>query len=303
MQTNLFLKPKTAFEINGRIEKLLKDLGNPDPPIRLLDVRELLKLDLGYYSTSNHSWLSEKVHQLKVAGKQVISEPTSILSVVKNLGLKGVLLSDRRRILLDEDVPGAKHRWNEAHEITHDVLPWHEGIAHGDPETTLSPGCHEQVEAEANYGAGRLLFLGHRFESVARSSPLSVATIQSVHKAYGNTMTTALWRLVELSLDACFGLVSAHPRVATAGDGDIRYFIRSPRFLAEFPSIGAHMAFNEVRIRCYGRRGPIGSGTFMLKDSRGDSREFEFECFYNGYDALTAARCVGTRTGAIALPG
>ena len=302
MQTNHFLKPKTVLEINGRIEKLLKDLGNPDPPIRLVDVRELLKLDLRYYSTSNHSWLSEKVHQLKVAGKQVISEPSSILSVVKNLGLKGVLLSDRRRILLDEDVPKPKHRWNEAHEITHDVLPWHEGIAHGDPETTLSPGCHEQIEAEANYGAGRLLFLGQRFESVARSSPLSISTIQSIRTSYGNTMTTALWRLVELSLDACFGLVTGHPRGAAHGDGAIRYFIRSPRFITEFPAVVAGAAFQEVRTRCFGRRGPIGSGSFALDDSRGDSREFEFECFFNGHDALTIARCAGTRKGIIVVP-
>jgi hypothetical protein len=122
----------------------------------------------GYYSTDDDSWLQEKIHQMKVAGKQVIAQPSLILTVVKNLGLKGVLLSERRRILLDSEVPKPKHRWNEAHEITHDLLPWHDGIAHGDPDTTLSPACHEQVESEANYGAGRLLFLGGTFEEVLR---------------------------------------------------------------------------------------------------------------------------------------
>ena len=175
MQTNLILKPQTAQEINERIERLLKDLGNPKPPLQLSHVRHLLKLDLGYYSTSNHSWLGEKLHQLKVAGKQVISHPTTILSVVKSLGLKGVLLSEKRRILLDEEVPKPKHRWNEAHEITHDLLPWHEDIAHGDPETTLSPGCHALIEAEASYGAGRLLFPGPAFAAVARASPPPIA--------------------------------------------------------------------------------------------------------------------------------
>lgn len=69
MQTNRLLHPKTAQAIDLRVEKLLKDLGNPEPPLSLTDVRKLLKLDLGYYSTDDDSWLREKIHQMKVAGK------------------------------------------------------------------------------------------------------------------------------------------------------------------------------------------------------------------------------------------
>lgn len=286
MQTNLILKPQTAEEINERVERLLRDLGNPKPPLQLSHVRELLKLDLGYYSSSNHSWLGDKLHQLKVAGKQVISHPTTILSVVKSLGLKGVLLSEKRRILLDEEVPKPKHRWNEAHEITHDLLPWHDDIAHGDPETTLSPGCHELIEAEANYGAGRLLFLGKEFEEVARASPLTIATVKAVKKTYGNTLTTGLWRLVELSVDPCFGLITGHPRNATGLD-DVKYFIRSPRFTSEFANISGAAIFHAIVPQCFGRKGPVGDGSIQLTNGRGELWEFEFECFYNGYDALT----------------
>src|SRR5258706_8791101 len=111
MQTNTILNPKTASAIDERIEKLLKDLGNPSPPLCLEDVRRLLNLDLGYYSSDNDSWLSEKIHQMKVAGKQIIERPTAILEVVRSLALKGVLLAERRRILLDSEVPGPKPRW------------------------------------------------------------------------------------------------------------------------------------------------------------------------------------------------
>jgi hypothetical protein len=121
VQTNILLSAQTAAAIDIRVEKLLKDLGHPAPPLCLADVRHLLKLDLGYYSVADTSWLKEKIHQLKVAGKQVLSEPATILAVTKSLGLKGVLLVDRRRILLDTDVAQPKLRWNEAHEITHDV--------------------------------------------------------------------------------------------------------------------------------------------------------------------------------------
>ncbi len=288
MQINKLLNPTTAHTIDQRVEKLLKDLGNPPPPLHLDDVRTLLKLDLGYYSSDDDSWLREKIHQMKVAGKQVLERPSTILSVVRNLGLKGVLLAEKRRILLDREVPEPKQRWNEAHEITHDFVPWHEGIAHGDPETTLSPACHELIEAEANYGAGRLLFLGGAFVETVRSSHVNFALVHSLNKTYGNTMTTTLWRVVEASLDASFGLVTTHPRYSTSvAEEDIRYFIRSPKFATEFASVPADVVFSEIRARCRGRKGPIGEGQFTLIDDRGDSHQFLFQSFFNGHDALT----------------
>ncbi len=302
MQTNRLLNPKTAAAIDLRIEKLLKDLGNPSPPLSLADTRKLLKLDLNYYSSDDDSWLREKVHQMKVAGKQVIERPSLILSVVKSLGLKGVLLADRRQILLDKEVPKPKHRWNEAHEITHDILPWHDGIAHGDPETTLSPACHAQVEAEANYGAGRLLFLGKHFDEVLKSSLCDFSLVHELHGRFGNTMTTTLWRVVELSTESSFGLVTKHPRSATGEvSEDIRYFIKSPTFAAQFSKVRAASLFREVRARCFGRRGPIGHGEFPIQDDAGDEHDFCFESFFNGHDALTFGRCQSKKRPRIVL--
>jgi hypothetical protein len=291
LQQNRILHPKTAEAIDSRVEKILKDLGHPKPPLSLADVRTLLKLDLGYYSSDDDSWLKEKIHQMKVAGKQVLEQPTLILNVVKSLGLKGVLLAEKRRILLDKEVPKPKHRWNEAHEITHDLLPWHDGIAHGDPETTLSPACHEQVESEANYGAGRLLFLGGSFEEVLRSSPCEFKLVEALHAQYGNTLTTTLWRVVELSIDPCVGLVTCHPRKASGVDADdIKYFIRSSAFMTEFAAVTAASLFNVVKGKCFGRRGPLGDGEFPLSNARGESVDFCFETFFNGHDALTLVR-------------
>jgi len=292
LQKNILLSEETAASVNARVEKILKDLGNPKPPLRLEDARALLKLDLKYYSIADSSWLTEKIHQLKVAGKQVLSAPSTILAVTKSLGLKGVLLVDHRRILLDTDVAKPKLRWNEAHEITHDILPWHEGIAHGDPETTLSPSCHEQIEAEANYGAGRLLFCGGTFIEVVRSSELTFSFVQQLHKAYGNTMTTTLWRVVEATHLCAFGIVSVHPATATGFfDSDVRYFIRSAKFIAECSTTEINKLFAFVRVNCHGRKGPIGKGIFQVCDDRGELREFRFETFWNGHDALTIGCC------------
>jgi hypothetical protein len=256
------------------------------------DVRTLLKLDLGYYSTGNTSWLQEKIHQLKVAGKQVLSKPSTILAVTRRLGLKGILLVQQRRILLDTDQPKPKLRWNEAHEITHDVLPWHEDLAHGDPEQMLLPSCHEQIEAEANYGAGRLLFCGQEFIDRVRSSSLSFELIKDLTGIFGNTMTTTLWRIVEATNHSAFGFISVHPANAAGNtEDDIRYFISSPKFASQFKSISITDVFLDICSQCHGRRGPIGQGNCVIADDNGVAHQFMFETFWNSHDALTFAHC------------
>lgn len=39
---------------------------------------------------------------------------------------RALYIPDRKRILLDQSQPKPKLRWNEAHEVDHSILPWHE---------------------------------------------------------------------------------------------------------------------------------------------------------------------------------
>ena len=57
----------------------------------------------------------------------------------------------------------------------HSIIPWHDGMMLGDNTQTLLPLCHEQMEAEANYVAGRLLFMGERFKLEASDSAVFLA--------------------------------------------------------------------------------------------------------------------------------
>lgn len=155
MPDNIILSPQTAASIDRQVDKVLRDLGMPEPPLSLDLVRDRLELDLGYYTSGDDSWLREKLHRMKLAGKQVWNRPGLMLDAVKKFSLKALYLPDRKRILIDGDLPPVKQRWAEGHEIAHSLLPWHDGVALGDENTTLSPECHAQVEAEANYGSGR----------------------------------------------------------------------------------------------------------------------------------------------------
>lgn len=289
---NQFLNDRTANDIDRRVAKILKDLDNPQPPLRLEDVRYLLNLDLKYYSSTNDGILQETLHRLTMSGKQLLNRPSLLVDAIKKFDLKALWQPDCKRILLDSELPTLKQRWAEAHEIGHSILDWHAPMTHGDQKQTLSHTCHQQLESEANFAAGRIVFLRDRFADELFSSSLNLESIRTLSKNYGNTITSGLWRTIE-SLDIpAFAMISEHPRQIQVEDNPIRYFIRSPRFAREFSNAEAVSQFERLTSFCRSCNGPIGESEFVLIDDNGDEHVFFIECFFNRYDALTLATCI-----------
>lgn len=289
------LKPRTAADIEGQVAKILKGLGNPRPPIDLRLVRELLKLDQGFYSTTDHGLLRETISRLKISGQQVLKRPTLLADAVRALSLKALYLPDQKRILLDNDLPVLKHRWNEAHEIGHDIIPWHAGMIFGDSTVTLTPACHEAMEAEANYAAGQLLFMAGQFVEQADAIDPSIREIQRLSNAFGNTMTSTLWRFVENAHNErpMIALITGHPHPSRRKPefdlaNPCRYCIPSPTFRQRFAGVTEVDLF-QVLVGYVGsqRGGPLGEGDVELRDDNGDRHLFSFETFFNGHEALT----------------
>ncbi|MGE5562441.1 MAG: ImmA/IrrE family metallo-endopeptidase [Bacillota bacterium] len=292
---NVALDQRTIRDIDEQVAKVLRGLGNPAPPIDLRLVRELLKLDQGYYSTTDDGLLRETFSRLKIAGVQVLKRPTILKDAVTQLSLKALYLPDQKRILIDQDLPKLKHRWNEAHEIGHDIIPWHGGMMLGDTEQTLTPTCHEIMEAEANYAAGQLLFLASRFEAEATSEAPSLDLVRRLSGTYGNTMTSTLWRLAEQAHGdrPIVALVTGHPHPAKRkSDFDAanpcRYCIHSPQFRERFGHLTEPQLF-EVVAAYVGRQGGgmLGHDEVELADRAGERHVFWFETFFNRYEALT----------------
>lgn len=305
MARNLILSTRTSNDIDSRVERVLRGLGHPQPPLRLDDVRELLKLDLAFYTSNDPGLAREAISRIRVAAVQIYNRPTLILDAVKKFSLKALYLPDRKRIMLDSAVPLLKHRWNEAHEIGHSLIPWHQDMMHGDNESTVSRQCAEQIEAEANYAAGRLLFLRDRFVVEARSSSPSLQSVIDLKNIYGNTLSTTLYRFVESVGDETpvVGLMSCHPHVdRRPADFDpvrpCRHLIQSAAFNARFSRISEVELFNAVSTYCGRQKGGLlGERELILTDDNGDSHRFFFETFFNRYDALT----LGVYLGAEAL--
>lgn len=286
---NILLERRTVDDIDEVVAKVLRDLNTPEPPLQLETVRDLLALDRAYYSSTDTDLLQETVHRLRVGTKQVIKRPALLLDVVTKRQLKALWIPDRMRILIDSELPSAKQRWGEAHEIGHSIVPWHDAMMHGDHKRTLSVACEELLEAEANYAAGRLLFLRDAFDARLFSSPVAFDSVKAISKEFGNTMTSTLWRVIETLQVPAFGLVSEHPKAASAEPGTppVRYFLRSPGFVQQFPGVTPASLFKAVKRITWGNRGPIGAGELYLADVTGVDHMFFAEVFFNGYDALT----------------
>jgi hypothetical protein len=286
---NTFLDVRTARDIDAVVSKILSGLGNPAPPLNLDDVRALQQLDRQYYSSVDDGPLREFISKAYIGAKQVFFRPTLILDIVRKRSLKALYLPDRKRILIDSAEPKLKWRWNETHEIIHAGVPWHQEAMFGDTEVTLSPSCHEQIEAQANFGAGRLLFFQNQLRDFISLSTPNFALVEAIKKRYGNTLTSSLWRMIEALDVPAMGLVGPPPwKVVATGTEPCRYFIRSTTFIEQFTNVTEQHACDLLRTcSSYRCGGPIADDDVVLVDDNGQKHIFHLESFFNRHEALT----------------
>lgn len=296
-------------EISGQVQRILRDLGNPEPPLNLADVRSLLSLDLRYYRSTDPGLIAELTHRFNLLARKTIPDlGRHLVSALAKSKLYAFWVPDSARILLDQDVPVAKHRWIEAHEITHSVTPWHKGFLLGDNRQTLDPACHAILEAEANYGAARLLFLQDRFAADARDLSLDFQSVRQLADRYNNSIVSTFWRTVEERNpgQAVLGLISVHPHHAEVGAHDgpepWRYFIRSALFRTQFANVAPEDVFGLVARHASRRRtGPILLADDILPDATGRMFEFRMESFSTKHALLTIGFPLRERAPAVAV--
>lgn len=294
-------------DIRAQVDRILRDLGNPEPPLHLPDVRALLAIDLQYYRSSDPGLIAELTHRFKVFARKSIPDlGRHLLSALSKSQLCAFWLPESSKILVDADVPAPKHRWLEAHEIIHSVTPWHRKFLLGDNHQTLDPACHASLEAEANYGAGRLLFMQDRLAAEARDLTLSFESIKLLSKRYHNSIVATFWRAVEdrNPEQPVFGMVSVHPRHTDIGQHNgpnpWRYYIRSLAFQTHFSAIGPQDTFGLVSLYSSNKRtGPVFSAMHVLRDTNGDDWEFQIESFSTKHAVLTLGFPVRRQSGLV----
>lgn len=287
----------TANAISKQIEMVICDLGDPEPPLRLDHVRHLLTLDRHYYSSDDHSLFARAFHKMTIAGKQLINRPGLIKDVISKRKLRALWEPDSRQIFIDSQLPDPKKRWAEAHEIGHSLCDWHQTFLHGDQKQTLSLACHIQIEAEANFAAGQLLFLGGDFVDRWLSTEQDLKALQSLQKTYQNSLTTTMWKAIECSDVSAFGLICQHPRYSDQSLPLVDHVIHSELFSKQFSSSGPDTLFTAIKsVTGYRRRGPVGEGEIGLIDDNGLERPFLVQLFNNSYQTLAFGRSLVVRS-------
>lgn len=291
--SNIRLSTGTVDEIDKQVSKILRGLGNPEPPLDLDAVYKLQELDPQFYKTSEDGVVRETISRVKVGAKLIFENPIRIWHAITKADLKALYIPSQRRILIDGNLHELKIRWNGAHEIGHSILEWHQDYTQGDDQFTLLPFFQEQIEAEANFAAGRLLFLQDRFGHEIKGVRHSLTGLQKIGKTFGNSWTSTLYRTVETLDVPAFAVIGSHPHHST--DETVRHFVCSPAFEAFFPGFAETEAESILRGYCkWTKRGPLGESEFSLTDAIGDKHKFVIESFgiYQG-DVLTLAQYAG----------
>jgi Zn-dependent peptidase ImmA (M78 family) len=264
-----------AKAIESRVDRLLKDLGRPKPPVNLVQVRAIQKLDVRYYSLSNPDFLDRMAHKMRVAGKVIA--PIRLWQAFKQMALKAALLPDAKKILIDDDLHDIKKRWAEAHEITHDLLDWHAGYMYGDSEVELLPSCQDMMEAEANLGAGLLLFPRYYLDDYLSGKEPLMNVALALAEESGNSITAAGWRIAEHATRPTFFMVCDS---GTMNDASLKHLAVSPTFEQRFGHIQPSQLFTIVKANARrARGGPLGTFTYALRDADGRQHEFVFDVF------------------------
>ena len=299
MVAEQILSDSTKVDIDKRVTRILNDLGNPAPPINHELVRELIKLDREYFQKDDPTILSELWSRLKRGTKQLIQRPSLLADMLRDMSLRAAYVPDAKRIYIDGSLHPMKKRWGETHECIHGILPWHKDYMLGDTKHTLSQQCREKLEAEANYGTGRLLFLGDKFNQKIADLPCSLKTVSLLKKIYGNSLTSTLWRIVEStnSVPVCAYISPNNNSNCVLSDnivGSDVHFVRSPLFVEKFYNISESHVKNIINTYInHGARYNTGNTECLMEDANGDAYEFYFETINNTYAYLTL--CVGRR--------
>jgi hypothetical protein len=109
----------------------------------------------------------------------------------------GALWFEPRVLYVDERQPAPRRRFTEAHELVHALCPWHFAVLREDTERELFRPVVAAVEAEANAGAGMLIFQGSAFARRVREEPWSMGTVRALAREHGASVHATLHHCVQ----------------------------------------------------------------------------------------------------------
>lgn len=282
--TRAVVNERAQRDIDSLIRRVLRESGSTEPPVDIGKVLEALNLDREFYDLEEPGLMKRVQHRMKV-GARLLAD------YLDKIKLQALVLFNDRRVLLDKDLPKIKHDWATAHEAGHQLIPWHREYWRGDTLDTLDPAWHEELEAEANYAASRLLFCGEVFTSEAKDTRPCWSTVENLRRRFKKSLQMTARRYVEHGPDLPMVLLVSTAAWDTPPRDQVtrvRHIVLSPSFEVRFPSPDPDALRELVDASSEKRRGgPVGEIDCRLSDRDREVHVFHGECFYNGYYVMS----------------
>jgi IrrE N-terminal-like domain len=226
----------------------------------------------------------------------ILRAPLGLQRRLTAVAAKVLAVLDRRERIVHvrPDKLEVQQRFNECHEIGHDLCEWHVEPYYLDGKEQLDLRVTESFEGEANYAAAELLFQADIFKSLARSSTVGMASVVDLATRFGGSIHASFRKyLMELD-EPVAGIVMGRPWRSSNGDTvfPVRHFMATPRFVRDFAFFDApetrlsssDLSGLEAALCEMTRTGFIGRGTIALQMRTGIIIEVPFELFTNTYN-------------------
>ena len=206
----------------------------------------------------------------------------------------GAIFFRERVIFIDRGSNDGRRRLTQAHEIGHDIVPWHRAIFRLDDEDTLQRDVRDLLEREAYYAGARLLFQGNLFLERTLDYKTSLETPVALSDEFGASIHATVRHYVDTHPQSCALLVAGlFPR----SDGTVPcfYTLESARFSTRFGHLhfrvedGLRIDGGKVFAQAYdaAKRG-MGVARFeaSILDSQRMPRRVVVESFSNGFNVF-----------------
>jgi hypothetical protein len=205
----------------------------------------------------------------------------------------GALLHRERVAFVDLSQCEPRARLTQAHEIGHQIIPWHQAAFQLDDEERLLGTTRDQLETEAYLAGGHLIFQGQHFLKHALDYQVTIAAPLALAPDYGASRHATIRYYVMHHPDPVALLIAG--RYQSHGSVPIWSSVESTTFAAKYGNLAEMM--NGRLLIAGGTGKPLGdiarqamtttevaAKDFAIRDLRGDRRDFIAEAFYNQHN-------------------
>ncbi len=203
----------------------------------------------------------------------------------------GALMHREHVALVDLNQPEPRARLTKAHEIGHQVIPWHQTAFQLDDEERLLGQTHDQLEREAYLAGGNLIFQGGHFWRRALDYQVSMGTPVALAGEYGASLHATIRYYVLHHPDPVAVLVAGR-YLKSNGSVPVWESVDSPSFLARFGMLAGRMAgqmmitggdgqvLGDIATKAMSGA-EIAAKDVIIPDINGERCLFAAEAFYN----------------------